>query len=125
MSRQKRYTHVSQINADIDRCHADSRRKLAEAEQQDTEANAFFSAASDLYEKASNAQSHDARKALQEAAANQKNNGNMRREEARKLRLAATNLVEKKARKLGCKAAEFQTLTLPGIVPDASVEKKL
>lgn len=123
MSKPKRYTHVSQINAEIDRCHTDSKRKLAEAEGVSAQADAFFSAASDLWEKASNATTKDAKEALQAAAAQQKDNGNLKREEAKALRLTATNLVEKKARKLGCKAAELQTEILPGIVPDKSIEK--
>ncbi len=125
MSTKPRYRSAAAIESAIDRAHAESRRKLAEAEVKETEARAMFAVASDMWQRAAATADATEREVLNAQAAKVKNDGTMKKEEAGALMTTAYNLVEKRCRKLGAKLAEFNTLTLPGIVSDRSVEAKL
>lgn len=135
MSKPKRYTHISQINADIAECHTRSKILLLDAEGVKCESETFFKVAYNIMERAAAIKADETapvaerieagklRDAMRTEAGKLRESGNLKLAESDRLRLTATNLVEKKARKLGCKAAELQTEILPGIVPDKSIEK--
>lgn len=93
---KKRYTDESQIIHDIDTCYRLASKASKEAEDLDNQADELF------------------------RIPNMIEDAKGKRLRAAKTRQRANNLINKKAKKLGEKLAEFRTVTMP-IVPDNSI----
>lgn len=107
MKPRRRFTTEKAILAKIDDCHIRSRRKRAEAEATDRKAD-------EIFELASRATDDSERVKLAEYAREL-------REDADKLRVSATRLIEVRAKKLGDRLSEFRTELLPIGDTDTSV----
>lgn len=118
-----RFASAAQIEKAIDRCHANSRLALFKADEETSRAAILLRQSSDFFEQASSIEDKPRRDAMVEVASKLKVDAGKAKEESTALRKYATNLIEKKARRLKAKLAEFQTALLPGMPGDGSVQK--
>jgi hypothetical protein len=111
---KRRYTSAEQITRAIDKCYEESRSALIAAEGRQEEARKMLKLSGDTRAMAGEAKHDSIHNDLLNEAFKQKQAADALREEAAKLRKYACNQVEKKAKKLGAKLAEFQTEPLFG-----------
>lgn len=107
MPNKKRFTSEKQILDAIERCHTKSTALLQEAEIKEQVAKQMIVDAEKMEPKTATGLRETARHKLYQV---------------RKLRKSATSLVETKAKRLGRKLAEFNTVAMP-ILKDNSIQQ--